>query len=68
MGSVVKAKVGYLEDITREGGSKRMKKEVVVGCVHTVVGKKKFLVQFEDGKKKEMSYSSLVFLSLKEEI
>ena len=41
-----------MEDITREGGSKRMKKKVVVGCVHTVVGKKKFLVQFEYGQKK----------------
>ena len=38
-----------------------------MGCVHAVVGKKKFLVQFEDGKKKEISSSSLVFLSLKEE-
>ena len=39
----------------------------MVGCVQSVVGKKNFLVQFEDGQKKEISYSSLVFLSSKEE-
>ena len=48
VGSVVNAKVGDLEDITREGRGIRMSKEVV-GCVHAVVGKNKFLVQFEDG-------------------
>ena len=47
VGSFVTAKVGELENITREGGSGRMRKEVV-GCVQSVVGKKKFLVQFED--------------------
>ena len=30
--------------------------------------KKKFLVQFEDGQKKEISSSLLAFLSLKEEV
>ena len=49
--SVVKAKVGELEKITREGRSRRMRKEVV-GCVQSVVGNKKFLVKFEDGRKK----------------
>ena len=43
-----------------------MKKEVV-GCVHSLVGKK-FLVQFEDGQKKEISSSSTVYLSSKEEV
>ena len=47
VGYIVKANVGELENITREGGSGRMRKEVV-GCVQSVVGKKKFLVQFED--------------------
>ena len=37
VGSVVKAKVGELEKITRERRSRRMRKEVV-GCVHRVVG------------------------------
>ena len=51
VGSFVKAKVGELERITRKGRSRRMRKEVV-GCVKSVVGKNKFLVIFEDGKKK----------------
>ena len=67
VGSVVKAKVGELEKITREGRSRRMRKEVV-GCVQSVVGKKNFLYQFEYGKKKEISYSLHVFLSPKEEV
>ena len=50
-GSVVKAKVGELEQISREGRSRRMRKEVV-GCVQSVVGKKKLLVQFKDGQRK----------------
>ena len=44
--SVVKAKVGELGDITREGRSGRIRKEVV-GCFHILVGKKNLLVQFE---------------------
>ena len=39
-----------------------------MGCVHRVVGKKNFLVQFKDGKKKEISSSLLVFLSSKGEV
>ena len=66
VGSVVKVRVGELENITREGRSRRMRKDVV-GCVQSGVGFKKFPVQFEDGQKKEISSSSLVFLSSKEE-
>ena len=43
--SVVKAKVGELENITSEGRISMTRKEVVE-CVHIVVSKKKFLVQF----------------------
>ena len=67
LGSVVKAKVGELEKITREGRSRRMSKEVV-GCVQRVVGKNKFLFVFEDGQKKEIGYCFLVYLSEKEEV
>ena len=67
VGSVVKAKVGELVNTTREGIIRRMRKEVV-GCVQIVVGKNYFLVQFEDGQKKEISSSLLVFLSPKEEV
>ena len=67
VGFVVKAKVGELENITREIRSRSTRKEVV-GCVQSVVGKKKFLVQFKDWQKKEISYYLLVFLSSKEEV
>ena len=67
VGSVVKAKVGELEKITREGRISRMRKEVV-GCVHSVVGNNKFLVLFEDSQKKEIGSCSLVYLSEKEEV
>ena len=40
----------------------------MVRCVEAVVGKNKLLVQFEDGKKKEMSSSSLQFLFPKDEV
>ena len=45
MGSVVKAKVGELEKITREGRSRRMRKDVV-GCFQRVVVKNNFLFLF----------------------
>ena len=67
VGSVVKSKVRELEKITREGRRRRMRKEFVV-CFHSVVGKKKFLVLFEDGQKKDIGYSLLVYLSSKLEV
>ena len=67
VGSVVKAKVGELDNITSKGRSRRMSKEVV-GCVYSVVGKNNLLVEFEYGQKKEISFSLLVFLSSKEEV
>ena len=65
VGSVLKVEVGELEEITSEGRSRRIRKEVV-GCVQDVVGKKKFLVKFEDGQKKEMGSFSLLLLISKE--
>ena len=56
-----------MENMTREGRSSRMGKGVV-RWVQSVVGKKELLVQFEDVQKKEMIFSSLVFLSSKEEV
>ena len=67
MGSVVKSKVGELENTTKEGRSRRISKEVV-GCVHSVAENKKFLAQCKYGQKKEMSSSSLVYLSPEEEV
>ena len=56
-----------MENITREVRIRRMRKEVV-GCVHIVVGKKMFLIKFEYGQKKEISSSSLVYLSWKDDV
>ena len=67
VGYVVKAKVGELENITREGIIRRMRKEVV-GCVQSVVGKNKFPVLFKYGQKKKIGSCLLVYLSEKEEV
>ena len=50
-----------------EGRSIRMKKEMVV-FLQDFLGKNIFLVQFGDGQNKDMSYSSLAFLSSKDEV
>ena len=49
-----------MDKITREVRSRRMIKDMV-GCVHSVAGKNKLLIQFGDGQKKEISSSLLVF-------
>ena len=41
-------KFGEMEENTREGITRLMSK-YLVGCVHNVVGKYRFLVQFEGG-------------------
>ena len=48
VGCVVTENVVDMEKNTREGRSRRIMNYFVV-CVHSVVGKNKFLVQFEDG-------------------
>ena len=55
---LVKAKVGNTEENTREVRIRRTRKEAV-SCVHDETGKKKFLVKFEDGQKREMIDYSL---------
>ena len=67
VGSVVKAKVGEMEENTREGRIRRMRKELM-GRVQAVVEKKKILVQFKNLQKKEMISCSIVYVFLKEEI
>ena len=52
MGSVVKANVGEMEENTREGRIRRMRKELM-GCVQAVVGKKKLLAQFKKIRRKK---------------
>ena len=46
VGSVVKAKAGEMEEKKREGRSRRMRK-LVMGCVHAVVGKKRFVISIQ---------------------
>ena len=46
VGYVVKAKVGKMEENTREGRIRRMRKDLM-GCVQAVAGKKKLVVQFK---------------------
>ena len=55
MGSVVKAKVRYMEENPREVRILRISKDVV-GCVQAVLGEEKFPVIFEYVNKREMSY------------
>ena len=64
VGSLVNTKVGKMEENTREVRSSRMRKEVA-GCVQARAGNKKFLVQFEYGQKREMSFSSLSYVCSK---
>ena len=66
--------VGYLakmvvkiEDNTMEGRRSRIRKERVV-CVQAKVVKKKFIVQFKDGKKRHMSSISLSYIFSKQEV
>ena len=66
VGSIVVEKVGEAEEKTREGRSRNMREEVV-GCVHSIVGKKQFLVQFEDGQKRDMGSCLLTSVCSKEE-
>ena len=67
VGSILQAKVGELEKTTREGRSRNTRKKVVV-FVQDVEGKKNLLFQFQYEQKKEISYSSLMFLSSKEKV
>ena len=67
VGSVINVKVREIEDNTRDGRRKSMRKEVVV-FVQGMAGKNKLLVQFEDGQKKEISSVSFSCVCSKEEV
>ena len=57
----------YMEEKTREGRTRRMMKELV-GCVKSVVGNNKFLVQFKDAQKIDMGYCLIVYVCSKEDV
>ena len=47
-GTVVKAKIGELEEEVRAGNLRRMRKELT-GVVQGVLGRRRFLVRFQNG-------------------
>ena len=54
VGTVVKAKIGDLEEEARVGSSRRMRKELT-GVVQGVLGKRRFLLRFQNGCEKNLS-------------
>ena len=48
VGTVVKAKIGELEEEVSVGSSRRMRKELT-GVVQSVSGRRRFLVRFQNG-------------------
>ena len=67
VGSLVKAKVRNMEENTREGGIRSMRKDVV-GFVQSLVGKNEFLFKFEYGQKRDMGSCLLVYVCSKQEV
>ena len=56
-----------MEENTREVRIRRISKELM-GCVQAMVGKKKLLFQLENGKKKDIISSSLVYVCSRKEV
>ena len=50
----VKTKIGELEEEVRAGSSRRMRKELT-GVVQGLSGRRRFLVRFQNGCKKNLS-------------
>ena len=71
VGTVVKAKVGEMEEEIKEGFSRRLRKEMT-GVVQEVVGNRRHSVRFQDGLEKEMSQNQptivVVRIEVEEEI
>ena len=58
VGMVVKANISQLEEEVRAGSSRRMRKDLT-GVVQGVSGRKRFLVSFQNGCKKNLSSNQL---------
>ena len=54
VGTVVKVKIGELEEEVRVGSARRMRKELT-GVVQNISRKRKFLVRFHDGCENNLS-------------
>ena len=57
VGTVVKAKIGELEEEVRVGSARRMRKDLT-GVVQAILGKRRFLVRFHDRCKNSLSVKS----------
>ena len=62
VGTVVKAKIGELEEEVRVGSSRRMSKELT-GVVQGVSGRGRFLVRFQNGCEKNLSSNQLTVVT-----
>ena len=62
VGTVVKAKIGELEEEVRVGSARRMRKELT-GVVQAISGKMRFLVRFHDGCEKNLSSNQLTIVT-----
>ena len=67
VGTVVKAKVGELEEEIREGFSMRLRKEMT-GVVQEVFGKRSYSLSFQCGLEKEISLNQLTILFVRSEV
>ena len=65
VGTVVKAKIGELEEEVRVGSARSMMKELT-GVVQAISGKRKFLVRFHDGWEKNLSSNQLTIMAAHE--
>ena len=63
--TVVKAKIGELEEEVRVGSARRMRKEFT-GVVQAISVKKKFLVRFHDGCDTNLSSNQLTAVAAHE--
>ena len=57
-GTVVKAKIGELEEEVRAGNSRRMRKELT-GVVQGVSARRRFLMRFQNGCENNLSSNQL---------
>ena len=67
VGTVVKEEVGELEEDIREIFSRRLRKEMS-GVVQEVVGKRRYLVRFQDRGEKEMLLNQLSIVVFRSEV
>ena len=65
MGTVVKAKIGGLEEEVRVGSAIRMRKELT-GVVQAISGERSFLVRFHDGCENNLSSNQLTAVAAHE--